>query len=509
MPVDNLADQPGDGRDSTIIPSSEIICVLKQPEGKDGYEFLSLNQGEQDGKPSFTLRRSSCASGSDDENKTLERHFVNLMISEPPLHLQPSPQRHIHVLVSTNSGTGLSLQFYNTVLAPLLKAFGLSASDEPERGGAEQGSYHLLITQDADSVKKFARELSSRSRSEENVEHTIVLLSGDGGIVDLLNSYTSTDSDNVSSKEDTKPQSLPLIAVLPLGTGNALFHSLHRAVEGPEATPDLVQGLRTLLRGKAAPLPSFKAVFPEGSRTITYSETAESASAESVPTNLTSNLQEQTRYVTHLYGVVVASYGFHSQLVWESDTPSYRQHGAKRFQMVAEELLKESHAYRATVNIVRSSSNGETASTERIDRDRHAYILATPVSNLEKTFCISPTSRPLDGQLRLVHFGPVDGAKTMEIMMAAYDGGKHVEMRWEPTSAEGYSEEEGTEGVGYENIDEIRITTHEEDTRWRKVCIDGTIVEIPTGGCMVVSKETRQHLRVLVNESLVNKTMFP
>ncbi|TRX98123.1 hypothetical protein FHL15_000768 [Xylaria flabelliformis] len=480
MSADNLADQHGDGRDSTNVPISEIICILKQPEGKYGYEILSLNQGEQDGKPSFTLCRSSRASRSDDENKTHD----NFMISEPPLHLQPSPQRHIHVVVSTNSGTGLSLQFYNTVLAPLLKAFGLSASDEPERGGAEQGSYHLLITQDADSVKKFARELSSRSRSGEKVEHTIVLLSGDGGIVDLLNSYTSIDSDNVSSKDDIKPQSLPLIAVLPLGTGNALFHSLHRAVEGPAATSDLVQGLRTLLRGKAAPLPSFKAAFPDGSRTITYSDTAESASTESVPKNPTPNLQEQTRYVTHLYGVVVASYGFHSQLVGESDTPSYRQHGAKRFQMVAEELLKESHAYRATVEIVRSSSKGET---QRIDRDRHAYILATPVSNLEKTFCISPASRPLDGQLRLVHFGPVDGAKTMEIMMAAYDGGKHVDMRWEATTLEGQGQEEKIDEVGYETIDEIRITTHEEDARWRKVCIDGTIVEIPTGGCIVVN----------------------
>ncbi|KAI0548548.1 ATP-NAD kinase-like domain-containing protein [Xylaria curta] len=508
MPIDNLANQPGDGQDfaKVPIPGREIICILKQPEGKDADEILSLNQGEQDGKPSFTLRRSSYASRSDDENGVLERSFANFMISEPPLHLQPSPQRQIHVLVSTNSGTGLSLQFYNTVLAPLLKAFGLNASDAPEQGGAEQGSYHLLITQDADSVKKFARELSSRSRSGENVEHTIVLLSGDGGIVDLLNSYTSTDSDNVPSKEDVKPR-LPLIAVLPLGTGNALFHSLHRDMVGPAAALDLVQGLRTLLRGKAAPLPSFKAVFPDGSHTITYSETVESASTERGPTNSTPNLQEQTRYVTHLYGVVVASYGFHSQLVWESDTPSYRQHGAKRFQMVAEELLKESHAYRATVKIVRSSSRGEIASTERIDRDQHAYILATPVSNLEKTFCISPASRPLDGQLRLVHFGPVDGAKTMEIMMAAYDGGKHVDMRWETTTVEGQSQEEEIDGVGYENIDEIRITTREEDARWRKVCIDGTIVEIPTGGCMVVSKETRQHLRVLVNEPLVNEPL--
>ncbi|KAI0450695.1 ATP-NAD kinase-like domain-containing protein [Xylaria acuta] len=506
MSADNMADQLRDGRDVAKLPSpEEVICILKQCEAKDFYEILSLNQEEPDGKPSFTLRRVPHASGDADENKALQRLFDDFGINEPPVHLQPGPQRRVHVLVSTHSGTGLSLQFYNNILAPLLEAVGLTASEGPERGGAEQeGSYRLLITQDADSVRKFARELSNWGRGDENVEHTIVLLSGDGGIVDILNGYTSTDSDNVTSEDDVKPQILPLIAVLPLGTGNALFNSLHKTVRTPAAASDLVQGLRTLLRGKAAPLPSFKALFPAGSRIITYSETLDSASTENSSmetSDSTPSLQEQTEYVTHLYGVVVASYGFHSQLVWESDTPSYRQHGAKRFRMVAQELLKESHAYEATVELARSASRGETTSTERLGRDRHAYILATPVSNLEKTFCISPASKPLDGQLHLVHFGPVDGAKTTEIMMAAYDGGKHVSMRWGATTAGGQSREEDTDGVGYEDISEVRITTLEEDARWRKVCIDGTIVEIPTGGCMVVSKETRLHLRVLVNES--------
>ncbi|KAH8164870.1 hypothetical protein CIB48_g3371 [Xylaria polymorpha] len=509
MSADKPANQPGDGQNITNLPSAEeVICVLKQVGAKDVYDIISLNQGVRDGTPPFTLRRFYRAGGDDDEENALRRLFDDFGIHEPPVHLQPDLWRRVHVIVSTHSGTGLSLQFYHNILAPLLAAVGLTASEDPERGAEQQGSYHLLITRDEDSVKKFAHELSNWGRGEENIEHTIVLLSGDGGIVDLLNGYTLTDSEYVTSEDDVKPRSLPLIAILPLGTGNALFNSLHKTMKTPAAASDLVQGLRTLLRGKAAPLPSFKAVLPEGSRSITYLETADPASTGNGPTQPTSStrtLQEQTRYVTHLYGVVVASYGFHSQLVWESDTPSYRQHGAKRFQMVAQELLKESHAYRATVEIARSTSRGETANTTRLDRDRHAYILATPVSNLEKTFCISPASQPLDGQLRLVHFGPVNGAKTMEIMTAAYDGGKHVDMRWEATTVDGQSREEqtDTDGVGYEDISEVRITTHEEDARWRKVCIDGTIVEIPTGGCMIVSKETRRHLRVLVDESVV------
>ncbi|KAI3341778.1 ATP-NAD kinase-like domain-containing protein [Ustulina deusta] len=478
MPADNPA-----GEDVAKLPSPEqVICILKKESAaKDIYEVLYLEQTEQDGKPSFTLRRSSYARSNDDsDNNTAPQDLLDdFLIKNAPVHLQPGPQRRVHVLVSTHSGTGLSTQFYDHILAPLLEAFGLTASGvEPA-----QGSYHLLITQDAESVKKFSRDLAVRARGETSVEHTVVLLSGDGGVIDMLNGYaSSTDNDDVN------PGSLPLIAILPLGTGNALFHSLHKIVKTPPAASDLVQGLRTLLRGKAAPLPSFKAVFPEGSRTITYSETSNPASvgdSTKVTEGSTPSLGEQTEYVTHLYGVVVASYGFHSQLVWESDTPEYRKHGAARFHMVAEELLKESHAYRATVQVSLSSTTDGESVVKKLDRDQHAYILATTVSNLEKTFCISPASQPLDGQLRLVHFGPVDGPKTMGIMMAAYDEGKHV----------------GMDEVGYEEIGELRITTHEEDARWRKVCIDGTIVEIPVGGCMIVSKEARRHLRVLVDGS--------
>ncbi|KAI0967605.1 ATP-NAD kinase-like domain-containing protein [Xylaria arbuscula] len=465
-------------QDATTPPSPEqVVAILKKESTTEPtYEVLSLEQTDQNGKPSFALRRSSYAENS----KALQDLRDDFGINQPPVHLQPGSQRRLHVIVSTNSGTGLSTQFYENVLAPLFEAFGLTATS----GESGQGSYHLLITQNAESVKEFSKDLAVRDRGETNVEHTIVLLSGDGGIIDLLNGYAS------STESAGSATNLPLIAILPLGTGNALFHSLHKKVTSPPAATDLVQGLRTLLRGKAAPLPSFKVAFPEGSRTITYSETSEPAStANDSTTDSSPILDEQTEYVTHLYGVVVASYGFHSQLVWESDTPEYRKHGAQRFHMVAEQLLKESHAYRATVEIGRSSASPSTTANEngfqKLDRDEHAYILATPVSNLEKTFCISPASEPLDGQLRLVHFGPVDGAKTMEIMVAAYDEGKHV----------------GKDEVGYEEIDELRITTHEEDVRWRKVCIDGTIVEIPAGRRLVVSKEARRHLRVLVDGS--------
>ncbi len=85
----------------------------------------------------------------------------------------------------------------------------------------------------------------------------------------------------------------------------------------------LVLGLRTLFRGTAAPLPTFRATFSPGSRLVSYDSPSDPAA------------------VDHLLGAIVASYGFHAQLVWESDTPEYRRHGDKRFGMVAQELAQD------------------------------------------------------------------------------------------------------------------------------------------------------------------------
>ena len=102
--------------------------------------------------------------------------------------------------------------------------------------------------------------------------------------------------------------------------------------------------------------------------------------------------------------------------------------------------------------------------------------------------------------------------------MRAYDGGKHVGMRWgaekkgdnvggdrqveagrEEGKEENEEEEEGS--VGYEAVDKVEVTTREQDARWRKVCVDGTIVEIPTGGSMTIATEKTTLLRILVDRS--------
>lgn len=110
----------------------------------------------------------------------------------------------------------------------------------------------------------------------------------------------------------------------------------------------------------------------------------------------------------------------------------------------------------------------------RVQHSHFAYIVCTLVSNLERTFTISPDSKPFDHRLRIVHFDIVedeDGAAINRIMELAYEGGRHVELS----------------GVTYEEIESCRIDFEEEEEYWRRVCVDGLIVKVERGGWMKVS----------------------
>lgn len=381
-----------------------------------------------------------------------------------PKHLtKGSDSPAVDYIVSTKAGTGRAEAFWEAVLRPLLDILArvLPHNTAPDR---------VLVTDSDESVREYARGEHTQG------PRTVVLLSGDGGVVDLLNS--SAQRGNV----DAPP---PALVLLPLGTGNALFNSLHKPLlAGPS---ELVTALRTLFTGVAAPLPTFRASFSEGSRIVKYTSkeaaSGDASAPEEDPAAAAAQLYRQETDVSLLYGSIVASYGFHASIVYESDTPEYRAHGSARFSMVAQELLKESHEYDAQIDIRRAGSSD----LERVPRTKHAYVLSTMVSNLERTFTISPRSRPLDGKLWLVHFAPVGAERAMEAMMKAYDGGKHVDVEWDDG-----------ERVYYDDIEELRVQIRDEDPRWRKVCIDGTIVEIPKGGTLVVEKKAFCPFNVVV-----------
>jgi diacylglycerol kinase family enzyme len=349
------------------------------------------------------------------------------------------------IIISTGSGGNLAEQFFNDAVAPALEAtYPFSYPD-----------FLIRTTESESSILELARD-AIFPKANDGVRLRIVLLSGDGGIVDLIN--------GLLAKASGRNYAPPQVFLLPLGTANALYHSTF-----PQ---DETWGLRTLLskNPQASRLPLFTASFSPGSRILVNEGNTE----QELPRDPESGQLA-------LHGAVVCSWAMHASLVADSDTTEYRKFGIDRFKMAAKEGLYPAdgsppHAYKAKVSILKGQE------WKRLDAEEHAYVLATMVSNLEKGFTISPASKPLDGSLHLVQFGPASGDEVMRIMNLAYAGGKHVD--------------EGA--ITYEAIDGLRIEFEgrEEDARWRRICVDGKIVRVEKDGWVELRKLSKHVLNV-------------
>lgn len=419
------------------VPFRDVIAIgPRQSAGSDGYSLLrtTKNWRDPDGlKQSPRLLdfvwSSSIAEqllqtfGASDHNEWL------------PSKDRRESQPERHVIISTGSGTGIASNVWESLVKPLFDHIGLR----------EQLDYQLHFTTSETSVTELTQN-TILPRANEGLPQSILLLSGDGGIVDIVNTLLAGHNPEKYKK--------PTISLLPLGTGNALANSSN-------TNSDQTFGLSTMFRGSAKELPLFRATFSPGAKLLANH----------------GQKQEQLNgvYDGHpaAYGAVVCSWGLHATLVADSDTPEYRKFGAERFKMAAKESLHPSdgslpHAYIGSIEIIDKGKSEDDR--RKLLRREHGYILATPVSQLEAGFTISPKSKPLDGKLRLVEFGAVSGEEAMEIMGKAYNDGKHVE----------------DDRVGYRDVEAVRINIREEDARWRRVCLDGKIIQVEQNGWVEV-----------------------
>jgi diacylglycerol kinase family enzyme len=350
----------------------------------------------------------------------------------------------LYVVISTMSGTQQATTLYEKVLKPLLEELGVKG-------------YEVHKTESEHTIAQLMKS-TIIPRAKEGWEQTVILLSGDGGPSDVINAMLSQEL-----KTGTV---MPTLALLPMGTGNALAHS-------SGLTKDDTFGLRSLCRGRGKKVPCFRVTMSKGAKYVVDEGRGRKEITEGGGK-------------AEIYGAIVFSWGLHASLVAASDTAEYRKHGVERFKMAAQELLapkdgSESHRYRGRVSVRRSGTGG-FREFEPMERREHMYILATMVSNLEEHFCISPETKPLDGQMRLVSFGVMDAGELMKVVELAYQGGKHVEDK----------------AIRYEAIEGLRIDFEEEEGKWRQVCIDGKIVAVEKGGWAEVRKDDRQAVSLVV-----------
>ena len=410
------------------IDLNSVVAITKGEKDEDSHLHLFQSNGKDDSSPKDLVYESHQARKLP---VSLDKDFT---VKELPGALRLAPLR-FWIVISTLSGTSQASSFFKKALQPLLTALGIK-------------DYQLLETTSAKSIADFCKDQLLQN-ANSGVDQTVILLSGDGGPVDLINVL----ADGLDSSNAT----LPAIGLVPLGTGNALAHSAG-------LTKDSTVGIRSLLRAYPQPMPTFQVTLSPGAAFVTD----EGQSREKI--------SKASDSLKALHGAVVCSWGFHASLVADSDTVEYRKFGAQRFGMAAKELLQPAdgsapHAYRGKVEVL-TSGNGNGGHWKAVGGSEHAYTLLTLASKLEQAFTISPASRPLDGHLRLIHFGPVAPDEVMRLMTLAYQGGKHVEDSL----------------VDYEDVEALKIRFEEEEERWRRICIDGKIVAVEKGGWIEVKK---------------------
>lgn len=432
-------------REEISVAVDDIICILPTPgdgqENRYSVVFLEKHGRFSDSNTVEDSMRLVRIKTGPLPSALLSRHLYR----ELPRHLNSSTR--IHVVISTGSGAGKAMSIFQTALQPFLSYLGLTG-------------YEVHETQSTQTITELAHSKFIPC-AQTGINQTIILLSGDGGLVDIIDAFYSFSESILAP---------PCIGLIPAGTGNAMANSIGFSCP--------TMGLVTLLQGKQKNIPVFAASFSPRSQYITEEGRGR------VPICSSEATESRDRKV---YGAIVASWGIHAALVADSDTVEYRKFGVDRFKLAAKELLCPSdgsptHRYRAMITLTKRSEATNNQHMESMDHE-HMYVLATLVSRLERGFVISPDTSPLDGCLRFVHFGPTPPDVAMELMSKAYQGGLHVT----------------EEAVTYTEIEGFRIDFREEDERWRRVCIDGKIIAVEPDGWMEVRKEPRCLLNLIVD----------
>lgn len=414
----------------------DIVGVVRNPDSSPGYRVLFLESTQSEGE-----KNESPVHLSKLDIESLPEAVTPFLADVPSYLRREEP---VQVVISTRSGTGTAKAVFQDIVEPFLQSLGRE--------------YQVFETQSAQTILELSRSHFLKNACA-GIPQTILLLSGDGGLVDLV---------DVFYKSTRAVQVAPDIGLIPCGTGNAMASSI-----GLRSGP--ASGLRALLRGQPSPVPIFAASFSPGSELV-LNEGRERAPIDPQPDD---------SYQT-IYGAVVASWGLHAALVADSDTAEYRKFGSERFKMAAKELLHPTdgslpHRFQGQITLTTADRQTGEQGQQILKANEHMYVLATLVPRLEKDFLISPETEALDGRMRFLRFGPLSGDEAMRLMMLAYQGGQHVHR----------------DLVTYQEVEWLRIDFHEDLERWRRVCIDGKIVAVGQGGWMELSKEFRQLLNII------------
>lgn len=151
--------------------SFSILTMTKTPEREPEYTIYSTltpaNSDPSAAVPDVELQITNVNNPPAD---FIARHLFQGL----PAYLRLIPE-DIHIIISSKSGVGKAGSFFEEVVKPLLEGVGL-----------ERQCYQVLQTENSESVYDFAQR-KLKDKACKGVKQTVILLSGDGGVADLLN----------------------------------------------------------------------------------------------------------------------------------------------------------------------------------------------------------------------------------------------------------------------------------------------------------------------------------
>ncbi|OCL04100.1 hypothetical protein AOQ84DRAFT_126991, partial [Glonium stellatum] len=185
------------------INGADIIGAFAKPHKRPGHDIVYAVDVNQPGEPAKPPKICSVHASE------LPADFLNdygVNHNEEPAQFPSGQPPNTHVIISTHSGTHLAAAFYAQAVQPVLSHLGLR----------EHEDYSLHHTTSATTITDLTTH-TLLPRANAGIQQHLILLAGDGGTIDALNALLSAPL--------SPAYAAPSLTLLPLGTGNALFHS--------------------------------------------------------------------------------------------------------------------------------------------------------------------------------------------------------------------------------------------------------------------------------------------
>ncbi|CAO3636901.1 unnamed protein product [Cunninghamella blakesleeana] len=378
---------------------------------------------------------------------TWKNENINQFIKSLYEIIFPNYQQHsvinIYGFINPTAGSRQARHSWDTIVKPMLQSAGFQNFTEIETL--------------ADKVREQGKQLGEKiyQDNQQQKQHIIISLGGDGTLHDLFNGLSDYTLDNHHGNIQYR------IGVIPSGSGNAFALSL-----GRNQLYSIEDATLKIIHGNLKPF--YLMDVDVGRVDYKNNEDQERQSEEDWSLQYKSiQSKEKRRRI-----FVVMSWGFHAQILSKSRYLRYIM-GNKRFSLVAlflaiflkqyqgDLILKgsELQKYDKTNKILAPLKDSYVHLSSDDSRGGFTYFLTTKQSSLEPGFNITPLATPFDNELDIMIMRQATADHLKQVASLAFQGKQaHLQHDY----------------VDYYKASELYLRVHEGTD----ICLDGEIISV-------------------------------